>query len=133
VDVVLLILRDLPRKPDNPWILPSRLAVNDRPFDGVGHVWLRIRTAAKLDGVRLYDLRHTFASKGVNIGLGLPLIGGLLGHGLPTTTAKYAHLAADPTREAGERIATRLASGLAGTRATVTALGSRRRITQLNG
>jgi integrase len=124
---VLSILCDLQRKPNNPWILPSRLAVNDRPFDGVGHVWLRIRTAAQLDGVRLHDLRHTFASKGVNIGLGLPLIGGLLGHALPTTTAKYAHLAADPTRKAGERIAARLASELAGSTATVTEFATRRR------
>ena len=56
--------------------------------------------------------------------IGLPLIGGLLGHVLPTTTAKYAHLAADPTRNAGERIASRIASELTGHHGTVTRLVS---------
>lgn len=65
---VLAILAALPRKEDNPWVLPSRLAKDDRPFVGIGHVWLRIRDAAKLPGVRLHDLRHTFASKGVGLG-----------------------------------------------------------------
>jgi integrase len=119
---ILQILSELPRKDGNPWVLPSRLAVNDRPFEGVGHVWLRIRATAGLNDVRLHDLRHTFASKGVNLGIGLPLIGGLLGHVLPTTTAKYAHLAADPTRNAGERIASRIASELTGHHGTVTRL-----------
>lgn len=126
---VLELLSRIPRKPENPWVLPSRLASNERPFDGVGHVWQRIRETAGLPDVRLHDLRHTFASKGVGLGLGLPLIGGLLGHALPTTTAKYAHLAADPTRKAGELIAGRLAAELAGRRADVwkMALGARRR------
>lgn len=123
---VLTILAGLPRKPGNPWVLPSRLAVNDRPFEGVGHVWQRVRREADLEHVRLHDLRHTFASKGVNLGLSLPLIGGLLGHALPTTTARYAHLAADPTRAAGERIAGRLAVELTGDLGSVARLSARR-------
>ncbi len=51
---------------------------------------------------------------------------GLLGHSLPTTTAKYAHLAADPTRKAGELIAGRLTSELVGRQADVRTLSFRR-------
>ena len=51
------------------------------------------------------------------MGFGLPIIGGLLGHALPTTTAKYAHLAEDPTRAAGERIAGQLERELLGRKA----------------
>jgi hypothetical protein len=36
-------------------------------------------------------------------GYSLPVIGALLGHSLPATTARYAHLAHDPLREATER------------------------------
>jgi integrase len=111
---VLELLATLPRKNGCPYIFPSRLAAADRHFEGLGHVWERVRRKAKLDGVRLHDLRHTFASKGVGLGLGLPIIGGLLGHALPTTTAKYAHLAEDPTRAAGERIARQLSGELRG-------------------
>jgi integrase len=64
---------------------------------------------AHLAGVRLYDLRHTFASTGVNAGLSLKLGGGLLGHSKTATTERYAHLADDPVREANERIGAALA------------------------
>jgi integrase len=84
----------------------------DRHFEGIGHIWERIRAKANLNDVRLHDLRHTFASKGISLSIGLPIIGGLLGHSLPSTTAKYAHLAADPARWAGERIASQLRAEL---------------------
>jgi integrase len=53
---------------------------------------------------RLYDLRHSFASIGAAGGLSLPIIGKLLGHTRTPTTARYAHLADDPLREATEKI-----------------------------
>jgi integrase len=53
---------------------------------------------------RLYDLRHSFASIGAADGLSLLVIGKLLGHSRAPTTARYAHLADDPLREATERI-----------------------------
>lgn len=49
---------------------------------------------------RIHDLRHTFASHLVSSGRSLPLVGRLLGHTQPATTARYAHLADDPLREA---------------------------------
>lgn len=109
---VLEILAPLPRKDGNPWVLPNRFGHPNRHFNGLGHIWERVRKKAGLHQVRLHDLRHTYASKGVGLGVGLPIIGGLLGHALPTTTAKYAHLASDPVRDAGERIAARLKSDL---------------------
>lgn len=111
---VLSVLDKLPRKEDCPYVLPSRLADPNRHFDGLSHIWERIRKKAGLQGVRLHDLRHTFASKGVGLHQGLPIIGALLGHTLPTTTAKYAHLSANPVRQAGEQIARQLAAELAG-------------------
>ena len=56
-------------------------------------------------GVRLHDLRHTFASVLVSSGPSLPVIGALLGHSQPSTTSRYAHLFDDPLREATERVA----------------------------
>jgi integrase len=52
---------------------------------------------------RLHDLRHTYASILVSSGLSLPIIGALLGHSQPQTTARYSHLADDPLRFATER------------------------------
>jgi ATP phosphoribosyltransferase regulatory subunit HisZ len=52
----------------------------------------------------MHDLRHSYASILVSAGLSLPVIGALLGHAQPRTTARYAHLFDDPLREATERV-----------------------------
>jgi integrase len=56
--------------------------------------------------VHLHDLRHSFASILVSSGASLPLIGQMLGHTQPQTTARYAHLYDDPLREAAETVGT---------------------------
>jgi integrase len=53
---------------------------------------------------RLHDLRHTYASVLASAGLSLPIIGALLGHSQPGTTARYSHLMDDPLRQATERV-----------------------------
>lgn len=53
---------------------------------------------------RLHDLRHTYASVLASAGLSLPIIGALLGHSQPATTARYSHLMDDPLRQATERV-----------------------------
>lgn len=70
--------------------------------------WRRVRKAAGIDDVRIHDLRHTFASEAVMGGESLPMVGKILGHTQPQTTARYAHLADDPLQGASERIATSL-------------------------
>jgi integrase len=66
--------------------------------------WSKLCRAAQIDGVRLHDLRHTFASVLVSAGHSLPMIGALLGHTMPGTTARYAHLFDDPLRAATEQV-----------------------------
>jgi integrase len=53
---------------------------------------------------RIHDLRHTFASHLVSSGVSLPIVGKLLGHTQPQTTARYAHLADDPLRAAANKM-----------------------------
>ena len=45
-------------------------------------------------------------------GLSLPVIGALLGHSQPATTARYAHLADDPLRQAANLIGARIAAAM---------------------
>jgi integrase len=53
---------------------------------------------------RIHDLRHTFASLLASSGKSLPIIGALLGHTQPATTARYSHLLDDTLREATEGV-----------------------------
>lgn len=77
---------------------------DEKPRSDLKRPWAAVCKRAGLDGVRLHDLRHTNASVGAGAGLGLPVIGRLLGHSSPTTTARYAHLADDPLKRAADRI-----------------------------
>lgn len=72
---------------------------------GLRQAWADLCKAAKIDSVRLHDLRHTYASTLASAGLSLPIIGALLGHTQPATTQRYAHLFDDPLRAATQRAA----------------------------
>lgn len=74
--------------------------------------WDAIRRRAHLEGVRLHDLRHSFASVGAGEGLGLQIVGKLLGHTQSRTTARYAHLADSPVKRAAELVSTKIADAL---------------------
>lgn len=81
--------------------------------------WEVIRQTAGLDGLRLHDLRHGYASKGVASGLSLPVIGALLGHQDVKTTARYAHFAANPLHEAADQITGQIAAEMSSSSAKV--------------
>jgi site-specific recombinase XerD len=74
--------------------------------------WRRIRNAAKLEDVRLHDLRHSFASVAASGGQSLVVIGKMLGHSKSTTTARYAHLADDPVKAASDAVGRHIAAAM---------------------
>jgi integrase len=88
----------------------------EKPRADLKRPWEAVANRAGLSGVRLHDLRHTYASFGAGGGLGLPIIGKLLGHTQASTTQRYAHLDADPLRRASEAIGGRIAAALDGGR-----------------
>jgi integrase len=107
----LAVLNEHPRT-DSPYVFPA--SNGSTPFSGVGKVWSDVRRRANLCDVRLHDLRHTFASFGAAANFGLPVIGALLGHRQPATTARYAHLDNNPVQTAGDRIAGTISAALEG-------------------
>jgi integrase len=86
----------------------------EKPRSDLKRPWDRITKHAKLEGLRLHDLRHSFASIGAGGGMGLPIVGKLLGHTQAQTTARYAHLDNDPLKRASEQIAGTIAAALEG-------------------
>jgi integrase len=103
----LNVLASLPRMEHNPYVLPGQ--ITGKHLVNLQKPWRAIRKRAGLDDVRLHDLRHSFASMGVSVGGSLPVIGRVLGHTQPQTTARYAHvadkLASDLVEAAGAQIA----------------------------
>jgi integrase len=95
------VLRQLPQM--DKYVFPS--------YSASGHMgdlraaWVSVLRQAGLKIWRLHDLRHAFASVMVNSGASLPVVGKILGHNNPSTTARYAHLEANPARQAAEEAA----------------------------
>ncbi|MER9602761.1 tyrosine-type recombinase/integrase [Mesorhizobium sp. M0243] len=87
-------------------------AKGDGHYVGAPRIWSSLRKRIALSGVRLHDLRHSFASIGVTSGTPLIIIGALLGHSDHATTLRYAHLAADPVSAAAEDIGALLEKAL---------------------
>jgi integrase len=106
------ILANLPRV--GAYVIAGQAAgtENEKPRSDLNRPWRAIVKRANLPGLRIHDLRHTHASVGAGLGLGLPIIGKLLGHTQPSTTARYAHLDADPLRRASKLIGSRLAAAM---------------------
>ena len=109
--VALEVLASTPRQAGIPYVCQGK--VFGRPFVGLPRVWYRICQNAGLEGVRIHDLRHSFASVGASGGMGLPILGKLLGHTQAATTARYSHLYQDPLKQAADQIGGRIAEALA--------------------
>lgn len=109
----LSVLSALPRVPGNPFVLPGGKA-GSHVVNVHKNGWEVIRAEAGLEDVHAHDLRHSFASAGVSGGASLPIVGALLGHATPATTARYAHLASDPLKAAAASIGERIAAALDG-------------------
>jgi len=101
IDLLNSIRDDAP-SPLSRYIFPS--ATRDQPQKDIKKFWEGICKTAELRDLRIHDLRHTYASILASSGLSLPVIGALLGHTQPNTTARYSHLFDDPLREATERV-----------------------------
>jgi integrase len=91
-DAAIEILKTLPRS--GPYIVAG--AKSGEPYKNLSRAWIIARSyASGLGDIRLHDLRHSYASLAAGRGVSLQMIGKLLGHKVPATTQRYAHLARD--------------------------------------
>src|SRR5262249_33663995 len=74
----LEILAGLTQRDGCPWVLPA--VKGNGHLVGLPRAWRKIAKAAALEGVRLHDLRHGFASAAVADGSSLYILGQVLGH-----------------------------------------------------
>jgi integrase len=106
------LLAEMRQSAESPFLFPTRSKSGH--MEEIKAPWRTLCKAAGLKGVRVHDLRHTYASVLASAGLSLPVIGALLGHTQPGTTALYAHLFDDPLRAAAERVGAIVTGGSTG-------------------
>jgi integrase len=91
------------KRPLGTWVFPSNANATGHTVT-LERAWRTICRAADIEELRIHDLRHSFASELISSGASLALVGALLGHSNPTTTARYAHLYDDPMRKAVDTV-----------------------------
>ena len=102
------ILDALPRKRRSKWIFPQ---AKKRGHIYDLHLWYSIiRKEAGLNDVRLHDLRHSYASTAIRLGVDLRTIGLLLGHEDTNTTLQYVHLCDETALESSQLVGDALLS-----------------------
>jgi integrase len=100
-DKALLLLRSMEESATGKFIFPTSKGT---PLPDLNRPWRWMCDHTGLKGLRIHDLRHSFASVLVSSGETLETIGKLLGHRQYQTTMRYAHLMDDPLRRAANRI-----------------------------
>jgi integrase len=106
---------------DREWVFPSSESSTGHVVEIAG-AWRAICRSAGIGLWRRSWMRKpSFASQLASGGASLPLIGSLLGHANPATTARYAHLFQDPQRAAVERVGAVVVAAGKGAEATVEA------------
>lgn len=83
------LLKGLPRIDGNPYVIAG--SRKGSSLKNMFRPWTQIMKMAELTGVRIHDLRHSFASMAVQNGTSLTVVGELLGHKNVATTKRYAH------------------------------------------
>lgn len=91
------------KRDKSEWVFPGKSKQGH--MTTIRTFWAAVCKRTKIKGVRIHDLRHTFASLLVSSGESLPVVGALLGHTQAKTTARYAHLLDDSLRHASDRVA----------------------------
>lgn len=107
---LLQLQQEHSRDPNSKYIFPGQR--KGQCIVNLSKPWGRICKRAELEDVRIHDLRHTAASVAVGAGVSIPVIGRLLGHSQPQTTARYAHVDHDPATLAANKIGHAILAGL---------------------
>ena len=120
----LAILTALPRLEGNPFVIPGEKA--GQPRVDLKRPWAAVTKAAGLEGLRIHDLRHSFASRWGR-GIARPANHRQASWAHPSRhNARYAHLDADPMRRAVETIGATIAAAMDGGQENVVPMGRRK-------
>lgn len=101
------VIEGLVQIPGCPWLVPNPETL--KPYSTLKHAWGTARRAARLQGLRIHDLRHSAASFMANAKVDLLTIGKVLGHADYQSTMRYSHLANTTLMNAVEAGAAQLA------------------------
>ena len=101
------ILNQLDTKGKSEYLFINKLT--GKHYTTIRRVWLRLRSAANLDFLRIHDLRHNYCALVLNShNVSLFTLQQLIGHASPLTTQRYAHLSVQTLQEAASNASVKI-------------------------
>ncbi|MEZ8330750.1 tyrosine-type recombinase/integrase (plasmid) [Vibrio splendidus] len=97
---------------ESDYLFPAPCNTQPISINQLTEFWRKVRQLAGLEGVRLHDLRHTYASLAIQSKVNLVVLSRLLGHAEAETTLKYAHLGREDVCQAATHVASVLMKGM---------------------
>ena len=98
------ILKDRAKTSKGPFVFPSKSST-EKPIGSVRKAHDKaVENAGISDHFRLYDLRHTFATRAVAGGVDLPTLSAMLGHTSIQMTMRYVHPAEEQKKIAAGKL-----------------------------
>ena len=85
-------------------LFSSRAGATRKYLNDLRNPFLKVCLAARIDDLRIHDLRHSFASFAVMAGSSLYDVSKLLGHSDAKMTQRYAHLSDDSLQKASDNV-----------------------------
>lgn len=98
-EIVSKTLAVLERTPDNPYVFASRTG---KPYTEIRKSFSTALARCGINNFHFHDLRHSYASQLVMMGVDIMTVKELMGHKSIEMTMRYAHLSVDHKRKAVE-------------------------------
>ena len=108
---VLTAVPKQPKHPNSPYVFATNRGL---PYTALPKAFKRIVEKAKLEGVTLHTLRHSFASMANMLGYTESTVGALLGHAAHSVTRGYIHIADEPLMRAADHVACAISGAMEG-------------------
>jgi integrase len=104
--LAILKTRFSQRQDDNPWVFPASKGRGDGHMFDPRKAWVRILAVAKIDDLRIHDLRRSQGSWQAALGISLAIVGKTLGHADLKSTQVYSRLELASVKDAVSRVST---------------------------
>jgi integrase len=93
------VLRERMKTGEGSWLFPCETDAT-RPIPKVNNAHDRAVKVSKIPPARLYDLRHTWATRAAESGIDLVTLAAMLGHSKLVMVMRYVHPTAEHQKEA---------------------------------
>jgi len=108
------ILASIKRIDGIDWVLPNKFCTGPIDKSNMERAWRRIRKNAKLEDVRMHDLRHTVGTIAGASGANAFMVRDLLGHKSLAMTSRYVNHDVDPQRALVNQVANQIDAAMSG-------------------